>query len=56
MNAARPRSVETVDRGVSEVPGLYFLGLPWQYTRLSPSLVGVGWDAAHLARRMGLPA
>ena len=43
------------DRGVSDVPGLYFLGLPWQYTQLSPALPGVGWDAAHLARHMGLP-
>jgi hypothetical protein len=42
------------DRGVSDVPGLYFIGLPWLYTQLSPTLVGVGWDAAHLARRMGL--
>lgn len=42
------------DRGVSDVPGLFFIGLPWQYTQLSPSLVGVGWDAAHLARRIGL--
>jgi len=44
------------DRGVSEVPGLYFIGLPWQHTQLSATLVGVGWDAAHLARRMGLAA
>ncbi len=42
------------DRGVSEVPGLYFLGLPWQYTFVSAALVGVGSDATYLAGRMGL--
>ncbi len=41
-------------RGVSEVPGLYFLGLPWLHTFLSAALVGVGSDARHLAERMGL--
>ncbi|HEU6439563.1 MAG TPA: hypothetical protein VFC12_03905, partial [Terriglobales bacterium] len=42
------------DRGVSEVSGLYFLGLPWLNTILSASLMGVGPDARHLADRMGL--
>jgi len=42
------------DRGVSEVPGLYFIGLPWLHTVLSASLMGVGPDARHLAYRMGL--
>ena len=42
------------DRGVSEVPGLYFLGLPWLHTFVSATLVGVGSDARHLAERMGL--
>jgi putative flavoprotein involved in K+ transport len=42
------------DRGVSEVPGLYFLGLPWQHTFVSAALVGVGSDASYLAGRMGL--
>ncbi|HEY5117712.1 MAG TPA: NAD(P)/FAD-dependent oxidoreductase [Nakamurella sp.] len=35
-------------RGVSPVPGLYFLGLPWQHTRGSALLGFVGDDAAHL--------
>ncbi|HYM83388.1 MAG TPA: NAD(P)-binding domain-containing protein [Candidatus Dormibacteraeota bacterium] len=42
------------DRGVSPVPGLYFLGLPWQYTQGSATLMGVGADGRYLAGRMGL--
>jgi len=37
-------------RGVTEVPGLYFVGLPWQHTRGSALLGFVGDDAAHVAR------
>jgi putative flavoprotein involved in K+ transport len=36
-------------RGVSDVPGLAFVGLPWLHTRKSPLLLGVGDDAAHVA-------
>jgi putative flavoprotein involved in K+ transport len=36
-------------RGVTEVPGLYFLGLSWQHTRGSALLGFVGDDAASLA-------
>jgi putative flavoprotein involved in K+ transport len=36
-------------RGVTEVPGLYFLGLPWQHTRGSALLGFVADDAAHIA-------
>ena len=39
-------------RGVSPVPGLYFLGLPWQHTRGSALLGFVGADAAHIADHM----
>jgi putative flavoprotein involved in K+ transport len=39
-------------RGVTEVPGLYFLGLPWQYTRGSALLGFVAEDAAYLADRI----
>jgi putative flavoprotein involved in K+ transport len=39
-------------RGVTEVPGLYFLGLPWQHTRGSALLGFVGDDAAYLAGRI----
>ncbi len=40
-------------RGVTDVPGLYFLGLSWQYTRGSALLGFVGRDAAHVADRIG---
>lgn len=36
-------------RGVSPVPGLYFLGLAWLSRRASPFIWGVWHDAAHLA-------
>ena len=36
-------------RGVTEVPGLYFLGLPWQYTRGSALLGWVKDDAEYIA-------
>ncbi len=37
------------ERGVSDVPGVYFLGLPWLYTWGSGRFSGVGRDAEHLA-------
>jgi putative flavoprotein involved in K+ transport len=36
-------------RGVTEVPGLYFLGLQWQYTRGSALLGWVNDDAEYIA-------
>jgi putative flavoprotein involved in K+ transport len=36
-------------RGVTEYPGMYFLGLPWLYTQGSGLLSGVGKDAEYLA-------
>lgn len=39
-------------RGVSEVPGLYFLGLTWQHTRGSALLGFVAADAAFVAGRI----
>jgi putative flavoprotein involved in K+ transport len=36
-------------RGVTDVPGLYFLGLPWQHSRGSALLGFVRQDAAYLA-------
>lgn len=41
----RPRH----ERGVSEVPGLYFLGLPWLSRRASSFIWGVWHDASYLA-------
>lgn len=37
------------DRGVTGRPGLYFIGLPWQYTWGSGRFAGVAADAEHLA-------
>jgi putative flavoprotein involved in K+ transport len=39
-------------RGVTEVPGLYFLGLPWQHTRGSALLGWVKDDAQFIAQRI----
>ena len=36
-------------RGVSNIEGLYFIGLPWMYTRGSATLGGVCKDAQYLA-------
>jgi putative flavoprotein involved in K+ transport len=42
-------------RGVSEVPGLYFLGLLWQHSQASATLFGPTIDGPPLAEAMGLP-
>ncbi|MFT5337087.1 MAG: putative flavoprotein involved in K+ transport [Luteibaculaceae bacterium] len=39
-------------RGVSNIDGLYFIGLPWMYTRGSATLGGVAKDAAYLVRHI----
>jgi putative flavoprotein involved in K+ transport len=44
------------DAGVSDVPGLYFLGLPWQTSRGSALLGFVGRDAEALDRRLAADA
>lgn len=36
-------------RGISNIKGLYFMGLPWMYTRGSATLGGVSKDADFLA-------
>ena len=41
------------ERGVTDVPGLYFLGLPWQHTRGSALLGWVKDDAEFIAQRIG---
>jgi putative flavoprotein involved in K+ transport len=38
-------------RGVSEVPGLTFIGLPWQYFQGSHAFFGIAKDAEYLAER-----
>jgi putative flavoprotein involved in K+ transport len=44
----RPRH----ERGVTEESGLYFLGLPWQYTWGSGRFSGVGRDAEYLIQKL----
>ena len=43
-------------RGLSAVPGLAFVGLPWQHTRGSALLGFVGHDAAWLAEQLAAAA
>lgn len=43
-------------RGVTDVPGLYFLGLIWQHTQASATLFGPRLDGPHIAEHLGLPA
>jgi putative flavoprotein involved in K+ transport len=43
-------------RGVTDVPGLYFLGLSWQYTRGSALLGFVADDAAYLSEQIAVGA
>jgi putative flavoprotein involved in K+ transport len=40
-------------RGVTELPGLYFLGLHWMHTFKSGLFSGVGGDAEYLVEHMG---
>jgi putative flavoprotein involved in K+ transport len=42
-------------RGVTDVPGLYFLGLTWQHTQASATLLGPMLDAPYLLDAMGVP-
>jgi len=41
------------ERGVTAVPGLYFMGLNWMYRRKSGIIYGVGEDARHVAAHLG---
>jgi putative flavoprotein involved in K+ transport len=43
-------------RGVTAVPGLYFLGLLWQHSQASASLVGPQLDGPYLVDAMGREA
>jgi putative flavoprotein involved in K+ transport len=40
-------------RGVTEVPGLYMIGLPWLHTWGSARFAGLARDARHLAQQIG---
>lgn len=39
-------------RGVTEIPGLYFVGLPWLYRASSSLIGGVGADAEYIANHI----
>ena len=44
------------ERGIAdEVPGLAFVGLPFQYSVASPTLMGMEPDVAHVVSRMFEP-
>jgi putative flavoprotein involved in K+ transport len=47
-----PRNV----RGVASIPGIYFLGLLWQHSQASASLVGPEFDGPHLVETMAQAA
>ncbi|MGD0677248.1 MAG: MSMEG_0569 family flavin-dependent oxidoreductase [Polyangiaceae bacterium] len=40
------------DRGLTAVPGMYFIGLPWLFTWGSGRFSGVGRDAQHIANQI----
>lgn len=40
------------DRGLSEVPGLAFVGVPWMTDQGSANLIGVARDAQHVVERL----
>jgi putative flavoprotein involved in K+ transport len=40
------------DRGMSEVAGLGFIGMPWQVNMGSANLVGVAYDAEDVVARL----
>ena len=52
LPAFEPNGYPTHTRGVTPVSGLYFLGLPWQYTWGSGRFCGVGQDAEYLAQHI----
>jgi putative flavoprotein involved in K+ transport len=44
-----PNGYPVMTRGITEYPGLYFLGLPFVHNAKSGLLFGVGEDAEYLA-------
>jgi putative flavoprotein involved in K+ transport len=52
VNAFDEKGRPAHERGVSTVPGLYFLGLPWLSRRASPFIWGVWHDADYVARHI----
>jgi putative flavoprotein involved in K+ transport len=60
LNACDSRGRPVHDRGVSPIPGLYFVGLPWLSRRASSFIWGVWHDAdfiaGHIAELRAVPA
>jgi len=44
-----PMDIPVQKRGVTNYPGLYFVGLPWLHNAKSGLIYAVGDDAAHIA-------
>jgi len=40
------------ERGITNIEGIYFIGLPWQHRRGSALLQGVGYDAEYIVNRI----
>jgi putative flavoprotein involved in K+ transport len=40
------------NEGLSDIPGLYFLGYPWMRSRKSPILFGIIEDAEYIANKL----
>ncbi len=56
VDAFNERGAPMHRRGITEVPGLYFLGLSWLSRRASSFIFGVERDAAHLAEHIAARA
>ncbi len=56
VDAFDERGAPVHRRGVTDVPGLYFLGLSWLSRRASSFIFGVEHDAAHLAEHIAARA
>jgi putative flavoprotein involved in K+ transport len=52
MPVLDPGGVPVYKQGITKVPGMYFLGLPWLSSLSSSFLSGVGDDAARLAEHI----
>lgn len=50
--AFEPTGYPIQTRGVTPLPGLYFVGLNWLYKYKSTLLVGVGEDAEYVANHL----
>jgi putative flavoprotein involved in K+ transport len=47
-----PQGYPVQRRGLTAVPGLYFLGLDWLHSAKSGLFAGIGEDAAYLAAQI----